>query len=125
MYPGDLKYTSTHEWVRVSGDTAEIGITKYASDELGDIVFVDLPEVGAPVQAGAVAGSIESVKAVAELTSPVSGEIVAVNDVLGDTPETVNEDPYGAGWMAKVKMSSPSDLDRLLDAAAYEASLGG
>ena len=125
MYPGDLKYTSTHEWVRVSGDTAEIGITKYASDELGDIVFVDLPEVGAPVQAGAVAGSIESVKAVAELASPVSGEVVAVNGVLSDTPETVNEDPYGAGWMAKVKMSSPSDLDRLLDAAAYEASLGG
>jgi len=123
MHPEDLKYTKTHEWVRVEGDVATVGLSGYAANELGDIVFVEVPEVGDEAKAGESIGSIESVKAVEELTSPVSGSVTAVNEVLADTPETVNEAPYEAGWMVKIKMSDPSELEQLLDASGYEASI--
>lgn len=125
MYPEDLKYAKSHEWVRVKGGDAVIGISSYASGELGDIVFVDLPEVGTAVRAGDVMGSIESVKAVAELKAPVSGTVTEVNDELQDTPEIVNEDPYGKGWMVLMSMSDSNELGSLMDAAAYAASIDG
>ena len=120
--PGNLKYAETHEWVRVDGDEAVIGISDYAQDELGDVVYLDLPWDNAgtrQVKAGERFGDIESVKATSELYSPVSGQVVRVNDALKDKPEAVNTDPYGAGWMIAVKLSDPSELDKLMDAAAY------
>jgi glycine cleavage system H protein len=123
MYPEDLKYDREHEWVRVSGDTATIGISDFAQDQLGEVVYVDLPSVGDTVSAGDSFGEIESVKSVSELFSPVSGEIVEVNGALDGAPETVNEDAYGAGWIIKVKLSDVAQVDALMDAGAYEAYL--
>ena len=119
--PEDLRYTSDHEWVRQEGSRATIGITSFAADELGDIVFVELPEVGAALSQFATFGVVESVKAVSDLFAPVSGEVVEVNDALRDTPELMNSDPFGDGWIAKVEMSDRSQLDGLLDADGYAA----
>ncbi len=120
--PQNLIYTKDHEWVRVDGDTAVVGITDYAQGELGDVVFVQLPSPGAKIKQGEAIGSIEAVKAVADIYSPVSGEVVEVNAVLNDKPETMNQDPYGQGWVAKIKMSNlAADRANLLDAAAYSA----
>ena len=121
--PEELKYTSDHEWVKVEGDLVTIGITDYAQGELGDVVFVELPETGTEISRGESFGTIEAVKAVADLFSPVSGEIVELNEALEDTPETVNQDPYDAGWMVKVKLSNSSELDELMDAATYEQQI--
>lgn len=117
--PENAKYQESDEWIRVEGGEAVIGITDYAQDKLSDVVFVELPDVGKTFAKGAVFGVVESVKAAADLKMPAGGEVVAVNDALVDTPETVNEDPFGAGWMVRVKLSDPSDLDDLLDPAAY------
>lgn len=121
--PNDLKYTKTHEWIRIEGDTATVGITEYAQSELGDIVYVDLPEPGRAVQAGQTFGSIESVKTVSDLYAPADGEIVEVNEALQGQPELVNTDPYGQGWLVKISLST--EPDDLLDAAAYEAQIAG
>ena len=118
-YPADRKYTKDHEWIRISGDTGEVGITDYAQEQLGDVVYVELPEVGRKVTAGESFGSIESVKAVSELFAPMTGEIVAINDHLKNHPEMVNSDPHGT-WMVKVKLGSTGELSSLMDAAAYE-----
>ena len=123
MYPADLKYDKEHEWVRVEGDVAVIGITHFAQDQLGEVVYVDLPAVGDTVTAGDTFGEIESVKSVSELFSPVSGEVVNVNDELDGTPETVNEDPYGSGWMIEVRMSDPAEATSLMSASDYKALL--
>ncbi|SRR6266545_2707984 len=122
-YPSDRKYTKDHEWVQVSGDTAEVGITEYAQQQLGDVVYVDLPEPGKAVTAGESFGSIESVKAVSELFAPVSGEVVEVNTGLRDHPERVNKDPHAA-WMIKIRPSNAAEADALLDSAQYQAILG-
>ena len=122
-YPSDRKYTKDHEWIRVAGDTGEIGITDYAQQQLGDVVYVELPEVGRKVTAGESFGSIESVKAVSELFAPMSGEVVEVNDSLKNRPEVVNSDPHGT-WMIKVRLASPSDSGALLDASQYQNHLG-
>ena len=118
--PGDLQYTRTHEWVRREGDTATVGITDQAQDELGDVVFVELPEEGATFGAGDAFGTIESVKAVSDLYAPVGGEVVEVNSALDDVPEKVNEDPYGDGWIVRLRVSGEGDL---LSAAEYEKVL--
>ena len=123
MYPADLKYTKDHEWVRGGGAEATIGITDYAQAQLGDVVFVELPAVGRTIKQGEVFGTIESVKAVSELYAPVSGEVVAVNDALSSSPESVNKDPHGA-WIIKVKPSNAGELGSLLDATAYGALVG-
>jgi glycine cleavage system H protein len=122
--PPELKYTKEHEWVRVDGDIGTIGITDYAQDQLGDIVFVDLPSPGASIVYMQKFGEIESVKAVSELFAPVSGEVIEANDGLGDSPERVNDDPYGEGWMLKVRLGNLGELDGLLSADEYEAFLG-
>ena len=119
-YPTDRKYTTDHEWIRVSGDTADVGITDYAQRQLGDVVYVDLPDVGKRINAGESFGSIESVKAVSELFAPMSGEVVEVNPHLKDHPEAVNSEPHDS-WMVKVRLSDPAADESLLDAAAYEA----
>jgi len=118
-YPDDLRYSKEHEWVRVEGSRATIGITSFAADELGDIVFVELPDGGAVMKQFATFGVVESVKAVSDLYSPVSGEVVEVNEALRDAPELLNSDPFGAGWIAKVELADPAELDALMDAAAY------
>lgn len=123
--PSDLKYSREHEWVRVDGTRAYIGITDFAQDELGDIVFVELPEVGASVAAGDTFGTVESVKTVSDLFAPVSGQVVEVNASLEDSPEHVNTAPYEAGWMIVVEMSNPDELSQLLDGAAYTAFTNG
>ena len=120
MVPGDLRYTKEHEWVRVDGDEAVVGITKFAADQLGDIVFVELPAVGRGLDAHATFGVVESVKAVSDLFAPVAGEVVATNDALSGSPELVNTDPFGEGWMLRVRLADASELDGLMDAAAYE-----
>ena len=120
MYPTDLKYTVEHEWVRVAGDEAAVGITDFAQKQLGDVVFVELPEVGRTLTQGEVFGNIESVKAVSELFSPVAGEVVAINDSLGDHPDAVNSQPHET-WMVKIKVANPDDLGSLLDSTAYDA----
>jgi glycine cleavage system H protein len=117
--PGELKYSKTHEWVRVEGDIATIGISDHAQAELGDIVYLDLPEPGRILSAEDQFGEVESVKAVSELYSPVSGEVVEANSAISNATEVINDDPYGKGWMIKVRMSSPSDLDGLMTAEAY------
>jgi glycine cleavage system H protein len=122
-YPADLKYTKDHEWIRVSGDTAEVGITDYAQQQLGDVVYLDLPDVGRTIAAGDSFGSIESVKAVSELFAPMGGEVVAVNEALKNHPETVNKDPHGS-WMVKVKLANPAETAALMDASQYESTLG-
>ncbi len=118
--PDDLHYSKDHEWVRVEGTIAVVGITDYAQDSLGDVVYVELPKVGDEFAANESFGSVESVKAVSEVFSPVSGEIVDINQTLADAPEKVNQDPYGAGWMICVRMSNPGEVDSLLTAAEYE-----
>lgn len=120
MVPTDLRYTKDHEWIRVEGDEATVGITAYAADSLGDIVFVELPDAGRTLEQSAAFGVVESVKAVSDLYAPVSGEVVALNEELGSQPEVVNSDPYGAGWMVRIRVADPAQLDELLDAAAYE-----
>jgi glycine cleavage system H protein len=122
-YPTDLLYHSEHDWARIDGDTAVFGITHYAQDALGEVVFFDPPEVGSTVTAGESYAEVESVKAVSDVVAPLSGEIVEVNLGLGDTPENINNDPYGDGWMVKVRLSDESETENLLDAAAYEATL--
>ena len=121
MVPDDRRYTQDHEWVRLDGDEAVVGITAYAADQLGDIVFVELPAVGKALEASGTFGVVESVKAVSDLFAPVGGEVVATNDALGGSPELVNSDPYDAGWMIRVKVADAGSLDDLLDAAAYDA----
>lgn len=120
MYPDDVVYTENHQWARIEGEVAAIGITHYAQDQMGDLVYVELPEAGDEVSAGAPFGQMESVKAVSDINSPVSGEVVEVNEALVDAPETVNKDPYGEGWLIKVRMSDPSEAESLLGAAAYQ-----
>lgn len=122
--PAQLKYTTDHEWVRIEGDMAFIGITDYAQGELGEIVYVDVPTEGETVAAGEVFGSIEAVKTVADLLMPVEGEVVELNAALEDQPELVNNDPYGKGWIIKVKMADPAKVETLMDAAAYSSFLG-
>lgn len=122
--PAQLKYTTDHEWVRIEGDMAFIGITDYAQGELGEIVYVDVPTEGETVAAGEVFGSIEAVKTVADLLMPVEGEVVELNAALEDQPELVNNDPYGEGWIVKVKMADPAKVETLMDAAAYSSFLG-
>ncbi|HEY8171227.1 MAG TPA: glycine cleavage system protein GcvH [Candidatus Limnocylindria bacterium] len=118
-YPDDLAYSREHEWVRADGTRATIGITSFAADELGDIVFVELPEVGAALSQFATFGVVESVKAVSDLYAPVSGAVVEINEALRDTPELLNSDPFGEGWLARIELADRSELDALLDAAAY------
>lgn len=120
MVPGDLRYTKEHEWVRVDGDEAVVGITQFAADQLGDIVFVELPADGRALEQHATFGVVESVKAVSDLFAPVAGEVTGSNDALSGSPELVNADPYGEGWMLRVKLADPAQVDNLLDAAAYE-----
>ncbi len=122
-YPDDLRYHPEHDWARVEGDEAVLGITWYAQDSLGEVVFFDPPPVGTVVSKDEPYTEVESVKAVSDVIAPLSGEIVAVNEALADTPETINDDPYGAGWLVRVKLSDPSEVEGLLDAAAYQASL--
>jgi glycine cleavage system H protein len=121
MSPNELKYDKQHEWVRVEGDIAVIGISEFAQDQLGDVVYVDLPSEGDTVVAGDTFGEIESVKSVSELYAPVSGEIVKVNDALRDAPETVNADPLGEAWMIQVRLDDPSQVDALMSSEDYEA----
>ena len=120
MVPSDLRYTKDHEWVRVDGDTATIGVTDFAASQLGDVVFVDLPAVGKAVEQFATFGVVESVKAVSDLYAPLSGEVVEVNGDLGSQPELVNSDPFGGGWMIRVKVGDQAQVEGLLDAAGYE-----
>ena len=121
MVPTDLRYTNDHEWVRVDGDEATIGITAYAAEQLGDIVFVELPDPGRTVTQAATFGVVESVKAVSDLFAPVSGDVIEANGALGANPELVNSDPYGGGWMIRIAVADPSQLDALLDPDAYDA----
>jgi glycine cleavage system H protein len=122
-FPEELKYTDEHEWVLVEDDIVTVGISDFAQDSLGDVVFVELPEVGAILEAGKPLGVVESVKAVSDVYAPVSGEVIEVNEELPETPETINTSPYEDGWMVKIKISDPSQLDDLLDAEAYQAFL--
>ncbi|HSL34962.1 MAG TPA: glycine cleavage system protein GcvH [Candidatus Limnocylindrales bacterium] len=121
MVPNDLRYTKDHEWIRVEGDEATVGITDYAAGQLGDIVFVELPEPGRTLDQFATFGVVESVKAVSDLFAPVSGEVIAGNDELAGSPELVNGDPFGKGWMVRLRLNDPKELEELLDAAAYDA----
>jgi glycine cleavage system H protein len=122
-YPDDLKYHAEHDWARVDGDTATLGITWYAQDQLGEVVFFDPPEVGKTISKDEPYAEVESVKAVSDVIAPVSGEIVEVNEALKDAPEQINDDSYGEGWLVKVKLSDPSELDSLMDADSYRESL--
>jgi glycine cleavage system H protein len=122
-YPDDLLYHPEHDWARVDGDHATLGITWYAQDSLGEIVFFDPPKQGATVTKDSAYTEVESVKAVSDVIAPLSGEIVEVNEALADSPEAVNEDPYGEGWLVRIKLSDPSETEALMDAAAYEATL--
>ena len=122
-YPDDLKYHAEHDWARIDGDTATFGITWYAQDALGEVVFFDAPEVGAEIRKDQPYTEVESVKAVSDVIAPLSGEITAVNPGLADKPETINEDPYGEGWLVQVKLSDPSEVDALMDSTEYQASL--
>lgn len=120
-YPSDYRYTKEHEWVRVEGDLATVGITDYAQHELGDVVYVELPKVGAKLNAGESFGTVESVKAVSDIYAPVSGEVAEINSVLAETPETVNKDPHGKAWLIKLKLGNSSELAKLMNGSAYEA----
>jgi glycine cleavage system H protein len=124
-FPEDVRYSESHEWVKAAGDTVRIGITDYAQDQLGDIVFVELPDVGESFEKGAEFGTVESVKAVSELYLPVSGEIVAINETLEDAPELINNTPFSDGWMIEVKLDDSSELDALMDKDAYLSTLKG
>jgi glycine cleavage system H protein len=125
MYPEDLRYSKEHEWVRVGDAQATIGITSFAADELGDIVFVELPEVGTRLEQFTAFGVIESVKAVSDLNAPIAGEVTEVNEVLRDRPELVNSDPFGEGWIAKVSLADDAGIDALMDAATYQETTAG
>jgi glycine cleavage system H protein len=122
-YPPDLKYHPEHDWARVDGETATLGITWYAQDQLGEVVFFDPPGVGTTVTKDQPYAEVESVKAVSDVVAPLSGEITEVNEALSDSPEQVNEDPYGDGWMVKIRLSNVEEVDELMDASAYEATL--
>ena len=122
-YPAELKYTKSHEWIRLEGAHVVIGVSWFAQDSMGDVVHVELPEVGDDVEAGSPACEIESVKAVSDVYSPVSGEVVEVNEALEDTPENVNSDPYGTGWLFKIKVADAGELDEMMDEAAYSAMI--
>lgn len=122
-FPGNIKYTSEHEWIRVEGNEAYVGITDYAQSELGEIVFIDVPTEGETVAQGEVFGSIEAVKTVSDLNMPVTGEVLEINGALDAQPELVNNDPYGEGWIIRISVKDPAELDSLMNAAAYEASL--
>ena len=124
MYPSNFRYTKEHEWVRVEAGTAVVGITDHAQKELGDIVYVDLPKVGARLEQGKTLGSVESVKAVSDIFAPVSGEVTEVNETLATTPEKLNEDPHGAAWLVKIKLSVPDEVNRLLSAEDYQKYVG-
>lgn len=121
MYPTGYRYTKEHEWLNVEGAQATLGITDYAQQELGDVVFVQLPKVGAQVKAGQSFGTVESVKAVSDLFSPVSGEVTEINSALADAPEKINQDPHGAAWLVKIRVADPKETAGLMDAAAYQA----
>lgn len=122
-FPQNLKYTNEHEWVRVEGDVVYVGITDYAQEQLGDIVFVDIPTVGETLNAGDTIGTIEVVKTISDIFCPISGEVLEVNEALEENPALVNQDPYGEGWLVKIKPAADSDFDALLDAEAYKALL--
>ena len=123
-YPDGLLYHPEHDWAKVDGDTATFGVTWYAQDQLGEVVFFDPPEVGATVSANQAYAEVESVKAVSDVFAPLSGEVTEVNEALKETPERINDDPYGEGWMVRVRLSDPSEADSLMDAGAYKESLG-
>jgi glycine cleavage system H protein len=121
MYPTDYRYTKEHEWIKADGAVGTIGITDYAQAGLGDVVFVELPKVGAEIKSGQSFGTVESVKAVSEIYSPVSGEVIETNPVLSDSPEKINSDPHGAAWLVKIRLANPDEISGLMDAAAYQA----
>ena len=124
-YPDDLKYHPGHDWARIEGDEATFGVTWYAQDTLGEVVFYEPPEVGAQISKDGPYAEVESVKAVSDVYAPLSGEILAVNEALADSPEQINQDPYGEGWMVRVKLSDPAEAEALMDAAAYRELLAG
>jgi glycine cleavage system H protein len=124
MYPENFRYTKEHEWILVEGDAATVGITHHAQEELGDIVYVDLPKAGAKLTAGNALGSVESVKAVSDIYSPASGEVTEVNESLADAPEKLNADPHGGGWLVKLKLAGPPEMEGLMTAAEYQAYIG-
>ena len=124
MYPENFRYTKEHEWILVQGDAATVGITHHAQEELGDIVYVDLPKAGAKLTAGNALGSVESVKAVSDIYSPASGEVTEVNESLADAPEKLNADPHGSGWLVKLKLTGPAAMEGLMTAAEYQAYIG-
>ncbi len=124
MYPDNLRYTKEHEWVEVEGDIGKVGITHHAQDQLGDIVYVDLPKPGARVEKGRSFGSVESVKAVSDIFSPVSGEVVEINETLGAAPEKLNQDPHGEAWLVKIRLSAPDEMKQLMTAAQYQNYIG-
>src|SRR5579864_2364780 len=121
MYPADYRYTKDHEWIKVEGSIGIIGITDYAQHELGDVVFAELPKIGAKVRSGESFGTVESVKAVSEIYTPVSGEIAEINSKLVDAPETINKDPHGSAWLVKIRLDDPKQVSSLMDASAYES----
>jgi len=123
-YPENFRYTKEHEWVRVQGDIGTVGITNHAQEELGDIVYVDLPKVGARVDQGGTLGSVESVKAVSDFYAPVSGEVTEINSALADAPEKLNADPHGEAWLVKLRLSAPAEFEKLMPSAEYEAYVG-
>jgi glycine cleavage system H protein len=124
MYPENFRYTKEHEWVLAEGDTATVGITDHAQEELGDIVYIDLPKVGTKLEQGKSLGSVESVKAVSEVYSPVSGEVTAANELLADAPEKLNEDPHGTAWLIKLKLTAPDEVKNLMTASEYQTYVG-
>lgn len=124
MYPENLRYTKDHEWIRVEGGTGTVGITDHAQEELGDIVFVDLPKPGAMLEEHGSLGSVESVKAVSEIYCPAAGEVTEINPALADAPEKLNEDPYGAGWLVKLKLADPQQVQNLMTASEYQTYVG-
>ena len=124
MYPENFRYSKEHEWVNVEGDTGTIGITDHAQKELGDIVYVDLPKPGTMTEKGKTIGSVESVKAVSDIYSPLTGEVIATNDLLTTSPEKLNEDPHGAAWLVKIKLSAPDEAKQLMSAADYQSYIG-
>ncbi len=123
-YPDNFHYTKEHEWVRVDGNVATVGITDHAQEELGDIVYVDLPKIGTALEKGKTFGSVESVKAVSDVYSPVSGEVVEINEALSTTPEQLNADPHGEAWLVKIKLTAPDEIKQLLSAADYQTYIG-
>jgi glycine cleavage system H protein len=124
MYPDNLRYTKEHEWVEVEGDIGKVGITHHAQDQLGDIVYVDLPKPGVRVEKGRSFGSVESVKAVSDIFSPVSGEVIEINETLGTAPEKLNQDPHGDAWLVKIRLSAPDEMKQLMTAAQYQNYIG-